>query len=160
MRLRSDSRGAALLEFALIAPLLIVLLFGIIDFSRYFFTASSLNSATREAARYGSIVGPDEDNPNYADCAGIVTTGQRFEDDFVAAIVNVEYFNDLALVTPVADCDDGDGTYPNPTTFDFTSGDRVTVSASLPFGFVTPFIGDVVGPQTISSSETRTLLSP
>ena len=160
MKVRTESRGVALLEFALIAPLLVVLLFGIIDFSRYYLSASSLNAATREAARFGSIVGPDSDDPNYANCDGILSEGQRFEDDFVATTVTIEYFDDLALLTPVADCDDGDATHPNPSAFAFESGDRVTVSASLPFRFITPFIEGLVGPQTITASDTRTLLSP
>jgi len=44
-------RGAAAVEFALVVPVLIVLLFGIIEFSKAFNTQSTLSAAAREAAR-------------------------------------------------------------------------------------------------------------
>ena len=43
--------GAAALEFALVLPLLLLLLFGIVDFSRAYNTHISLTAAAREGAR-------------------------------------------------------------------------------------------------------------
>jgi Flp pilus assembly pilin Flp len=48
--------GAAVVEFALVAPLLILLLFGIMDFGRAFYTVNNIISAVREGARYGAIL--------------------------------------------------------------------------------------------------------
>mgnify|MGYP003336035174 FL=1 len=55
---RSTQResGAIAVEFALIAPLLLLLIVVIIDFGRYFFVQISLNSASHEAARIGSLI--------------------------------------------------------------------------------------------------------
>ena len=53
-RWRTDERGVALLEFAMFAALLLILLFGIIDFGRALFTANNLTAAAREGARYGA----------------------------------------------------------------------------------------------------------
>lgn len=53
---RRDETGAALLEFALFAGLLLVLLFGIIDFGRALFTANNLTAAAREGARYAAVL--------------------------------------------------------------------------------------------------------
>lgn len=52
---RSDERGAAIVEFAIIFPVLIVLLFGVIDFGRAFFVRNNLIAAAREGARAGAV---------------------------------------------------------------------------------------------------------
>jgi Flp pilus assembly protein TadG len=44
----------ALLEFALFVSLLLLLVFGTIDFGRALFTANNLTAAAREGARYGA----------------------------------------------------------------------------------------------------------
>lgn len=49
-----DDRGAAIIEFALVAPLLLVLVWGIIEAGRAFYTINSLASAVRDGARYGA----------------------------------------------------------------------------------------------------------
>ena len=55
---RSTQRdsGAIAVEFALVAPLLLLLLVVIIDFGRYFFVQISLNAASHEAVRIGSLI--------------------------------------------------------------------------------------------------------
>jgi Flp pilus assembly protein TadG len=50
-RMRRGQDGAAAVEFALVLPVLITLLFGIIQFGWYFFVANSASSSAREAAR-------------------------------------------------------------------------------------------------------------
>jgi Flp pilus assembly protein TadG len=45
------SRGAILVEFALIFPILIALIFGIVDFGRAYDAKQALTHATREAVR-------------------------------------------------------------------------------------------------------------
>ena len=49
-----DESAVALLEFALFVSLLLVLVFGTIDFGRALFTANNLTAAAREGARYGA----------------------------------------------------------------------------------------------------------
>ncbi len=48
---REDDRGAIMVEFALIVPILLILLFGIIEFGRAYNTQISLQGAAREGAR-------------------------------------------------------------------------------------------------------------
>jgi Flp pilus assembly protein TadG len=48
-------RGAAAVEFALVLPLLIILLLGIIDFGLYYYNDLALTHAARDAARYLSV---------------------------------------------------------------------------------------------------------
>ena len=56
-RAASDSRGQSVVEFALLAPLMIFLLFAILDLSRIYTAMSSVESAAREAADYGTSLG-------------------------------------------------------------------------------------------------------
>ena len=46
-----DERGAALVEFALILPILVLFLFGIVEFGRAYSARIQLTSAVREGAR-------------------------------------------------------------------------------------------------------------
>ena len=49
--LHRQRRGAAVVEFAVVAPLLFLVLFGIIEFGRLFMVQQVLTNATREGAR-------------------------------------------------------------------------------------------------------------
>jgi Flp pilus assembly protein TadG len=53
-------RGQGLLEFALVAGFLLLLLFAIIDFSRVFFSYATMSNGVREGARY-AVVHPNDD---------------------------------------------------------------------------------------------------
>lgn len=52
-------RGAALVEFALITPLLFLLIFGMIEFGLAFRDRLTVSSAVSSAARIGSVLGTD-----------------------------------------------------------------------------------------------------
>ena len=52
--LRSE-KGQAMVEFALVLPLLLALLCGIIDFGWLYYNQITLNNAAREGARYAVI---------------------------------------------------------------------------------------------------------
>lgn len=56
---RRENRAAAMVEFAIVAPILFVLVFGIIDFGRVFFLYNNLTNAAREGARRGAVMTPD-----------------------------------------------------------------------------------------------------
>lgn len=69
--LRSES-GAALVEFAIVLPILLVLVFGVVDFARAFYTVNNLTAAVREGARLASTqINPD---PTTAGSKAAVTT--------------------------------------------------------------------------------------
>ena len=65
------TRGATMIEFAMVVPLFVLLLIGIIDFGRYFFAQHTLQFATREGTRLalvGGTLADDQGNPlNRAD---------------------------------------------------------------------------------------------
>ncbi len=51
MRRQRDERGAAVVEFALILPVLMLFVFGIVEFGRAYSARIQLTSAVREGAR-------------------------------------------------------------------------------------------------------------
>jgi Flp pilus assembly protein TadG len=51
----ASERGAAMIEFALLLPMLIMLVFGIITFGRAYFAKVELASAVREGARAAAL---------------------------------------------------------------------------------------------------------
>jgi Flp pilus assembly protein TadG len=53
-RFRRSERGAAAVEFAVVAPVLLLFIFAIIDFGRFLATHNRLVSAVREGARAGA----------------------------------------------------------------------------------------------------------
>ena len=55
LRVRQKEHGASLVEFALIAPLLILLLFGIIEFGWLFGQYNDVKHGAREGARYAAV---------------------------------------------------------------------------------------------------------
>jgi TadE-like protein len=54
---RVNSDGQSVTEFALVFPIMVVLLLAVIDFSRVYTTMMSVESAAREAADYGTMYG-------------------------------------------------------------------------------------------------------
>lgn len=54
-RFRREDRAAAAVEFALVFPILIVLVFGVIDMGLCLYTANQLTSAVREGARWAAV---------------------------------------------------------------------------------------------------------
>jgi Flp pilus assembly protein TadG len=55
---QSDQRGVASLEFVLILPILLFVLFVSVELSRAWFTMNLLTTAAREAARSGVVAAP------------------------------------------------------------------------------------------------------
>jgi len=93
-RLRRED-GAAAVEFALIVGVLVMLLFGMLQFGLAFFELQNLRAAVREGARAGAV-GADEN-----------TIRQRVEDASLDSIpagnaaLDVEFTNDASVGSPV-----------------------------------------------------------
>jgi Flp pilus assembly protein TadG len=75
-RLRRDETGNVLLELALVTPVLVALLIGIVDFGRGAYTSMSLRSAARAGAEYVSRTGDTSDLTTVvAEAANLQSTG-------------------------------------------------------------------------------------
>ncbi|MFQ3670858.1 MAG: TadE family protein [Verrucomicrobiia bacterium] len=60
------SRGQTSVEFALIFPIVVLVICAIIDFSWYFYHEAAMSHTIREALRYG-VTGRVKENPNYVE---------------------------------------------------------------------------------------------
>jgi len=93
---RASSRGQTLIEFALIAPIIFILLFGIIDFGMALDRRITLQHAVREGARYAAVT---------TDCAAIQgRTESQARDTITADEVGVRYYkvDGSTLTNPAA----------------------------------------------------------
>jgi Flp pilus assembly protein TadG len=72
LKKRSRRRGQALTEFAIVAPLLFLIMFGIIQLGFMLGGQNGLTNAAREAARYASTL-PTPDTTVAGDCSAIST---------------------------------------------------------------------------------------
>lgn len=158
-RARGDrDRGASLIEFALVAPLLFLLIFGVIEFARVIHGFSTVWSVAREGARYATTVGDTDgmNGPNYLDCDAIVdaalskVAGIAIDD----GDITVKYFDDTG--TEVADCDVNP---PAPAAggADIDNGFTIEVSANSTFDAVVPLLSAVLDGIDLSSTQTRSI---
>ncbi len=68
-------RGAAAVEFALVLPLLLLIVFGIIDFGRALNAQITLTQAAREGARLAALGQPDVVSQTQAAATGLSPVG-------------------------------------------------------------------------------------
>jgi len=75
--LKNNQSGLAAVELALIAPIIFLILFGIINYGILLYDKAVLTNAAREGARWASINAVDtacSDNPSTTDPCGIART--------------------------------------------------------------------------------------
>src|SRR5687768_16693946 len=70
-------RGSALIEFALVLPIVLLLVFGIIEFSAMFYNKAVITNASREGARYGVIIR----SPSYATSTQIIAYTKAYSEN-------------------------------------------------------------------------------
>ncbi len=147
------SPGQGFLEFALALPIFLLLLMGVFEFGRLLAVVSSVYTAAREGARYGSAAGTEGTPggvPYYWDCAGIRAAARRV--GFFAGLkdsdIQIGYDNttaDTVDINTLYHCEN----YPAVHL-----GDRIVVNVSTTFRFL--FFGQSF---PISSQSARTLLT-
>lgn len=121
----TKENGQAIVETALLIPILLLLLVGIFDFGRVLYTQVHLQMATQETVRLGGLGKED-------------TEIIKFAKDYV----NVQ--DPSQLVVSVS-----------PLQSARSSGDYVSVKLTYPMTFITPFLDSVLtSPFEISASST------
>jgi hypothetical protein len=75
----NKTKAQAMVEFAIVLPILLLLLYGILEAGRLLFIYSTVITASRQAVRYGSATGEGGTStiPRYQDCKGIRAAAQR-----------------------------------------------------------------------------------
>lgn len=104
---RRDERGATALEFGLVAPLLFMMIFGLIQYGYLFWSLTTASATAREAARR-LVVGMDWQSCVEVEAltqaaqpavgAGILVT-HRYTDDDGVTLVRPAQIGDLVEVT-------------------------------------------------------------
>ena len=119
-------KGAAAVEFAIVLPMLVLLVFGTIEFGLMFFNKQVVTNASREGAR-----------------AGIAFAPTPLDDSGIAGVVNTYCASNLitfgsATAAATAVSRGGSG----------TAGDPLTVTVNYPYEFlVLPnFVTALTGP--------------
>ncbi len=86
MAWRKTETGQTLVEFALVLPMLLILMFGIVDFGRAFYTWLTVTNAAREGARVGATqMDTSTINTRISDAMGPLGTS-----DLVITLGNVQ----------------------------------------------------------------------
>ncbi len=162
LRLRVRARGQSMTEFALIAPLLFLVLFAIVQFGVLMLTKSALTYATREGARVASIHG-SEPNANDQICAalrnGLVSSGINpnnlgtvliFKATAITGTGPMTITNDNPSAHDVGNCNGSNGTwqYTGVATYPYYARnavdppDPIGVSLTYNFQFLIPMFGN------------------
>ncbi|MGD8684132.1 MAG: TadE/TadG family type IV pilus assembly protein [Chloroflexota bacterium] len=128
---KQKQRGQAIGEFALIIPLLFVMIVALLDFGRIVYVNNALAEGAREGARWGAVQG------RAATTAGLTSVA----DETKARMTAVP--NPSVTVS----CDRLITTTPNCST-----GDIIEVTATSVVSPMTPIIGQFIGPVTLTST--------
>jgi hypothetical protein len=149
---RRKEKAQSMVEFALTLPLLLVLVFGILEFGRLLFYYSAITTSSREAARYGSAAGePITGVSYYQDCDGIYSAAKR-----------IGIFAGVNESNVVIRYDNGPGTARFGTCPvggigpQLGLGDRIEVTISVDFEPIVPLVK--LPPLVINSVTRRTIV--
>jgi hypothetical protein len=144
-RSRRHEGGQALAEFALVAPLFLLLIFGFIDMARMYQSWVTIQHASREAARYG-VTGR-------TDCS----SGPQTRIDCIEKVARDQT---EGLANPVGDVTVGVRSwdypaYADPPTDGDPGGqcDALEVYIDYDFTPATPLIGNILGPVHMTARE-------
>jgi len=86
------SRAQAIVEFAITLPILMALLVGILEVGRMIFIYSAVTNASREASRYASVIGRDDDGYYaYKYCEGIKEKADRSAFLITLSSIDINY---------------------------------------------------------------------
>jgi hypothetical protein len=132
-------RGQALVEFALMLPLLMTLMAASIDFGYLLFNYVSLYNGLREASRFASVAGYS-DTPQYYDCNAIrkQITDRAILAGIIPDNITVNYDNGDPSSASLGNCPVGGvGTLSggNP----MLNGYRIVIDINVSVPFLTPF---------------------
>ncbi|MEW6404066.1 MAG: TadE/TadG family type IV pilus assembly protein [Chloroflexota bacterium] len=154
LSLHRKTWGQGLLEFALVLPILLLLVIGVLEAGRLMFIYGSVTTAAREAARYASAVGVnDEGVQHFQDCPGIREAAKKvgFLQSFNDEDINITYDRgiDEEDGTPISiplpggseiDSDPATDSCPLADADTLQNNDRVVVQVSLIYTPIVPFI--------------------
>jgi Flp pilus assembly protein TadG len=136
-----DERGVALVEFALVLPLLVLICLGTIDFGRAYARWNSVKNAAREGASFAQL------NPGKVDSSGICAGSNN-----ITWHVRNESSAPNTYGVKVTRADGTEVTGCNAGSIP-ASGTTIRVTASTTLPIITPFVENILGGDpTVSAS--------
>ena len=177
---KNKPAAQAMAEFALVLPILLLIVYGLLEAGRLLFIFATVNTASRQAVRYGSAIGLVDtnndgtlDTPRYQDCNGILAAanGVAFITSFTD--VNITYDrgldtssdppNPIPITQPLTINPDPETASTNTCSLvaalsqdPIQNGDRISVYVSAFFSPVIPFVP--LDPIEIKSAASRTIV--
>ncbi|MGH7462752.1 MAG: TadE/TadG family type IV pilus assembly protein, partial [Longimicrobiales bacterium] len=139
-----------MVEFALILPLLLLFIFGVIEAGHMLAIYSGVSSAAEQTARYGSVAGTSEaGRVYYLDCAGMRTTAKR--SAFLQGLTdsNIQIAYDTGFITStVGACDSSNvprfsssgAQMTSANSEDLMNGGRVVVTITTTYRPIVPLV--------------------
>ncbi|HYN48434.1 MAG TPA: TadE family protein [Candidatus Nanopelagicales bacterium] len=151
---RATGRGQAIVEFALILPLFLILLMGMLEFGIVFDHRNAMAYAVREGARVGASLGNGGSQPSAVNPAILAAVQRGLTDPIlVENITSIEVFQADTWGQPVAgkiDAFDRDGNpigaagWPATSRVPGLNGDSIGVRVVYDFRPQTP-LGNLLG---------------
>ena len=137
-RRRKHTRGQALVELALVVPILLLLFAAAADLGRAFYAYVAIENSAKEGAFYGARA-PLCDDASGAGCGNPNNVLWRVRNE-LGGLRNP----DGTELTPSVQCIDPSGV-PRGNLRDCAAGDTYAVGLSYQFRLVTPILGSLVG---------------
>jgi len=134
-----DERGSTMAEFAVVAGLFFLMIFGIIEFGRLLYTHNALTDAARRGARYAAL------HPESAPCVqNVVVYGETHIDPATCDPTGPALINNLTAANVLvqyegADLDNDPGT--PQTNYGMNLGTATVTIQNYSFNLSLPFIG-------------------
>ena len=164
---RNVGRGQSLVEFALILPIFLLMLFGLLDIGRLVYMNSTLSQAAREGARLAAVQaswvgldgtpqGPACNAPGGPTCpADVAELRVNVLDATNQMMIPFDSLTDADLQLS---CDEADGAVdwsspPYTCSFRDPNG-YASVRVEAPFEFSTPIISQLIGAIDLVASAT------
>lgn len=143
----------AMVEFALALPVLLLVVYGLLETGRLLFIYASVVTAARQAARYASASGDNGSGTNYYnDCAGIRAAANKVAFIQTFSSIDIKYDNGPSPTWQQSGCPISTAN----STAHPQNGDRVGVTVSAQFSPIVPLVP--FRPFTITSTSNRSLL--
>lgn len=129
-------RGNQAIEFALLLPLLLILISGIVDLGQYMFVADGLVNAVSQGGRQGALADPDEDEDVVAVATSIANASWAASELpgalTVTAAVNGTEPDALVVITGTVPFSGFFGFLNLPSTITYTSTVRLMYQPEPP----------------------------
>lgn len=126
---KRKEKGQSLVEFAMVLPVLLLLIMGIIDFGMAFHSVVTVNTAAREGARQGIVLANDQ---GPTDSSTVVRAARRVTGTLLDEENRLNIFigEDVAYEAGVGEVSPAFGL---PTT-----GNEMTILVAYDYNFITP----------------------